>query len=227
MVNGAVYVPNPDDKEMRETAEALQQAYVLEKVKPEVFFGTKQTLGDLAPDRRLYVIGHGDVAGQLTLKTGNPNRWTAAELASQLVTDGLTTQLQSLELLVCNAAKFPAPNDKLAKLKGIRDEARKVLDGSSLADPKTDPKFVALSDKYDRKEGRYEARRKYWKGEVRSGMVEPFAFGLKLSLVKLNFSQKLKVYAYNFSVAKTFRSGAIHVFAPDSREATDSDIVEF
>jgi hypothetical protein len=100
MPGTAVYCPGLDT----EMQTPLDQMVFYKWVeKNDVHVGGGRSLANVDSSAKLYVLCHGH--GQLPLFSTNAGKWSAVDLATLMLNDGLKTSHRELELLVCHAGE--------------------------------------------------------------------------------------------------------------------------
>ena len=162
-------------------------------------FGGEQTLGEVAPKARLYLIAHAHY--ELARFCGEGKMLTAEELAEQLESDGLSRNHQDLELLVCCAGLSTNTVKSQEKLEVLRQA---WLDAQASGDEAATKKAKEVFDK---------AEKKAAKPEVFNGgakQVLPLACQLVAALKERNYAN-LRVTAYKVPVSLSFSGGSINL----------------
>jgi hypothetical protein len=136
----AVYCPGLDP-EMQGGIDALVYWKWVDKA--DVHVGGGRSLGNLDEKKKLYLLCHGH--GAMPLFCTKAGRWTAAQLADLMMTDGLKAGHREIEMLVCHAGESITTNDASEQRMAIyHQHAQAKAQGNNAAMQKLEAKFMKV-----------------------------------------------------------------------------------
>jgi len=190
-----VYCPIKDE-EFSQTGRSL--AYFVRGFYRTPLFGGEQTLGDVDPKARLYLMVHAYY--QLGKFWSKAKMWTAEEMAEQLESDGLSRNHRDLEMLVCCAGLSP---NKVKSQENLEVLWQAYLDAEASGDKEAAKKAADAFTKAEKKAAK--------PAEYNGGkQVLPLVCQLVDALKQRNYAN-LRVTAYKVPVATTFVGGSINL----------------
>jgi hypothetical protein len=207
-----VYVMNNQDTETNVWATRLG----LDGFNAPLIGGT-HPLGVVQNNDLLAIVAHGTAESAVSVKQGDKKRWTAGQLADQLVTDGISPDHKTIELLVCEAASSVNTVKNAAELGEMRTKYIAATDDATKK--KLEQKFVAKAAEVPTLTDMSLWTTKY---------LLPFGASLVQELKNRDFKY-VRVICYKYCVSAHFTEGKVWLQDPQGgdRKATDGDKVQW
>jgi len=205
----AVYCPGID-KEMKKSIDEMIRKEWIDKA--QVYSATNGGLGQIEPDRRLYIMAHGNKV--LPIFQTKLGRWTAEAMVKLLVQNGLRKDHRDIDLIVCGAG---ASVSDIKTLNARLPQYEKLLQAEG-----NEQKHKKLLEEWTKKVGNSKPTQYFGKTEKKPEMMQVVPLAAQFAgMLKAYGFTNFRVICYRLPVSQVFSQAPPGKIPLDTRGAED------